>query len=159
MIVIFSTILLTMCTAGASFNIASPSHLLIGCNLSWSSPVQALCASPSDYDSTANDDLLDVSGEETVLRINFSFDSNYGSSALAAVQTYTKSFPFAAVLPVQPLTYLPGESSIAFLEFHMNHSHFSREIFPLFSPLFTPNRKNDRWKSSCASFISKEADF
>lgn len=112
MIVILSTILLNMCTTGASFNIAPPSHLLIGCNLSGSSSlVQALRASPSDSDSSANDDdLLDVSGEETVLRINFSFDYNNGSSALAAVQTYTKSFPFAAVLPVQPLTYLPGES-------------------------------------------------
>eukprot|EP00984_Skeletonema_dohrnii_P023568 scaffold12655_cov157-Skeletonema_dohrnii-CCMP3373.AAC.7 len=51
--------------------------------------------------------------DETLLRINFSvvqgagiFES-YANKALESVRSYTKSFPFAAVLPVQPLTYLP----------------------------------------------------
>lgn len=51
--------------------------------------------------------------DETLLRINFSvvqgagmFES-YANNALESVRSYTKSFPFAAVLPVQPLTYLP----------------------------------------------------
>ena len=45
--------------------------------------------------------------DETLLRINFSYENGDDSTALDAVRTYTKSFPFAAVLPVQPLTYLP----------------------------------------------------
>jgi len=67
--------------------------------------------------SDDNNDKLDVFNEkldETILRINFSYEYNKdddddkgGSSALSAVQDYTRSFPFAAVLPVQPLTYLP----------------------------------------------------
>jgi len=51
----------------------------------------------SDFD-VDQDDL-----EETVLRVNFSYeyddDDEKGSFALAAVQKYAKSFPFAAVLP------------------------------------------------------------
>lgn len=55
--------------------------------------------------------------DETLLRINFSvvqgagiFES-YANNALEAVRSYTQSFPFAAVLPVQPLTYLPIQMS------------------------------------------------
>jgi len=70
----------------------------------WSSPdSSASDGAESEFDVSADD--LD----ETVLRINFSFDDEKGSSALAALQKFTQSFPFAAVLPVQPLTYLPGE--------------------------------------------------
>jgi hypothetical protein len=42
-----------------------------------------------------------------LLQINFSVPNDAGSLSLAAVNKYTQSFPFAAVLPVQPLTYLP----------------------------------------------------
>lgn len=51
------------------------------------------------------------------LQINFSCpssssdDGNNGRLALAAVRKYTQSFPFAAVLPVQPLTYMPVNTS------------------------------------------------
>ena len=62
----------------------------------------------SSEESVAFDSL-----DETLLRINFSvvqgaglFES-YANNALEAVRSYTQSFPFAAVLPVQPLTYLP----------------------------------------------------
>ena len=55
--------------------------------------------------------------DETLLRINFSvvqgagiFES-YANNALEAVRSYTQSFPFAAVLPVQPMTYLPIQMS------------------------------------------------
>ena len=65
--------------------------------------------------SDDNNDKYDIFNEkldETILRINFSYeynneDEDNGSSALSAVQEYTRSFPFAAILPVQPLTYLP----------------------------------------------------
>lgn len=106
----FSLTLFLTIWNGTSFDFAGTSHRIIRCSQSISiSPLVPVLRASSSSDSAANDDLLDISGEETLLRINFSFDSNNGSSALAAVQTYTKSFPFAAVLPVQPLTYLPGE--------------------------------------------------
>ena len=66
--------------------------------------------------SDDNNDTFGVFNEEldeTILRINFSYqhnsdeDDDKGSAALSAIQDYTRSFPFAAVLPVQPLTYLP----------------------------------------------------
>jgi hypothetical protein len=44
--------------------------------------------------------------EETLLRINLSIIS-HSEDALVRVQKYTQGFPFAAVLPVQPLQYLP----------------------------------------------------
>lgn len=44
--------------------------------------------------------------EETLLRINLVVLS-YSEDALVRVQKYTQAFPFAAVLPVQPLQYLP----------------------------------------------------
>mmetsp|Transcript_22477 Transcript_22477/g.45143 ORF Transcript_22477/g.45143 Transcript_22477/m.45143 type:complete len:159 (+) Transcript_22477:370-846(+) len=45
-------------------------------------------------------------------RINFSFsEESSGDRALEAIREYTKSFPFAAILPVQPLTYLPVQTT------------------------------------------------
>ena len=100
-----------------------------------SPPMPALRTSPSD--SSASDDLLDITGEETILRINFSFDSHNGTSALAAVRMYTKSFPFAAVLPVQPLTYIPGKR--VFQEFLVNYYHFSSRVNLCILPIiYTP---------------------
>ncbi len=72
-----------------------------------------MTAAMSSSDSPDDDGSLsefDAPREETLLRVNFSFDDDVGGgSALAAVQRYTRTFPFAACLPVQPLTYLPGE--------------------------------------------------
>lgn len=46
--------------------------------------------------------------EETLLRLRLSLKPNISmDEALNKVQAYTQSFPFAAVLPVQPLQYLP----------------------------------------------------
>jgi hypothetical protein len=63
---------------------------------------------------------LDMEEEETLLKINLSLadDTVDPEVALAQVQKYTQSFPFAAVLPVQPLQYLPtveGGVDILFL--------------------------------------------
>ena len=44
--------------------------------------------------------------EETLLRINLAVIKS-SDDALTRVQKYTQGFPFAAVLPVQPLQYLP----------------------------------------------------
>lgn len=50
----------------------------------------------------------DYSQEETLLCIDLSVRSGVEvDDALAAVSRYCQSFPFAAVLPVQPLQYLP----------------------------------------------------
>ena len=71
--------------------------------------------------SASHDDMTEMNefeacGNEagdTILQIHFSFPPDVVEEtpnelkALEAVRTYTKSFPFAAVLPVQPLTYLP----------------------------------------------------
>ena len=72
----------------------------------------SLAASTSDSDDSDRFDVCEDDVDETVLRINFRYeqddgDDEKGNLALAAIQDYTRSFPFAAVLPVQPLTYLP----------------------------------------------------
>lgn len=50
----------------------------------------------------------DDQDEETLLRIRLKVKPGVSADdALTKVQRYTQSFPFAAVLPVQPLQYLP----------------------------------------------------
>ena len=70
--------------------------------------------SSSSSSDSSSDDVgsfeFDASNAETLLRINFSFNDDAdddGRLALSAVQQYCQTFPFAAVLPVQPLTYIP----------------------------------------------------
>ncbi len=131
MIGLVSTLCLSICSAGVSFQFqyyASPTlRTTVWYNQHRQLPIPPLRSSASD--APDNDDLLDLSGEETILRINFSFDSDNGNSALAAVQTYTKSFPFAAVLPVQPLTYLPGEHRGSGNLCEENCTIVSREVY------------------------------
>ena len=46
--------------------------------------------------------------EETLLRLRLVVQDGVDvDQALAAVQSYTQSFPFAIILPVQPMQYLP----------------------------------------------------
>jgi hypothetical protein len=47
--------------------------------------------------------------EETLLQIHCSTTNREVDSVLPEIQKYIQSFPFAAVLPVQPLQYLPTE--------------------------------------------------
>eukprot|EP00537_Pseudo-nitzschia_pungens_P016990 CAMPEP_0172400108 /NCGR_PEP_ID=MMETSP1061-20121228/44234_1 /TAXON_ID=37318 /ORGANISM="Pseudo-nitzschia pungens, Strain cf. pungens" /LENGTH=203 /DNA_ID=CAMNT_0013133229 /DNA_START=86 /DNA_END=697 /DNA_ORIENTATION=- len=48
--------------------------------------------------------------EEILLRMNLGINTGADpDSCLEAVREYAKSFPFAAVLPVQPLTYVPSD--------------------------------------------------
>lgn len=47
--------------------------------------------------------------EETLLKIHCSTTNREVDSVLPEIQKYIQSFPFAAVLPVQPLQYLPTE--------------------------------------------------
>jgi hypothetical protein len=53
-------------------------------------------------------ELPDYDKEEILLKINLALHPGVSTQdALQSVATYSQSFPFAAVLPVQPLTYLP----------------------------------------------------
>jgi hypothetical protein len=77
--------------------------------------------SPNASSSSNNNNHHDYSTEEILLCLHLEVLSDSGVSvadALAQVQAYTQSFPFAAVLPVQPLSYLPtatGGVNIKFL--------------------------------------------
>ena len=52
--------------------------------------------------------MTDYSQEETLMCIALSVNPDVGfEDAVARVSRYCQSFPFAAVLPVQPLHYLP----------------------------------------------------
>lgn len=66
--------------------------------------------SASDDQTEGVFDTFDDELDEVLLRVNFSHEAASDDDALDAVRQYTKSFPFAAVLPVQPLTYLPVRS-------------------------------------------------
>lgn len=62
-------------------------------------------SSPDDADHT-----VDYSREETLLKIRLSVQEGVDSGeALDKVAKYAQSFPFAAVLPVQPLMYIPND--------------------------------------------------
>jgi len=56
---------------------------------------------------------IDYSNEETLLCVHLSLKSNVSlEQALESVASYSQSFPFAAVLPVQPLMYLPADDGV-----------------------------------------------
>jgi hypothetical protein len=55
----------------------------------------------------------DFSEEETLLCVHLSLQPNCSQEqAVEAVAKYSQSFPFAVVLPVQPLMYLPTEDGV-----------------------------------------------
>ena len=60
-----------------------------------------------------------MTDEETLLKLHLTVLDNVDPGmAMAVVQKYTQSFPFSAILPVQPLQYLPthdGGVDILFL--------------------------------------------
>ena len=65
-----------------------------------------LLASPEDK----TESLADFAEEETLLRMKFSINSAVDmEEALKRVQKYSQSFPFAVVLPVQPMQYIPTD--------------------------------------------------
>ena len=103
---------------------------IICCTTAFQSPQQSLTHRRSSelWSDDSSDDRFDVFQDkldETVLRINFSYGDN-GNLALSAIQNYTRSFPFVAVLPVQPLTYLPGMNHIILCCSHnVTHTNIS----------------------------------
>jgi len=66
------------------------------------------CTFLRQTDSSSFETPLDMASEETLLKIHMEIQEGKDSQiALEKVTFYTQTFPFAAVLPVQPLQYLP----------------------------------------------------
>ena len=62
------------------------------------------------HESSSSTTQPDYEVEETLLKMNLSVQPGVSlDNALATVSKYCQSFPFAAVLPVQPLQYLPTD--------------------------------------------------
>ena len=77
------------------------------------------CASSEKSDAGDDSDGTDYDTEETLLQIHLSpLPGVAFEDALSKISKYTRSFPFAVVLPVQPLQYMPtsdGGVDIRFL--------------------------------------------
>jgi hypothetical protein len=76
----------------------------------------ATTSSALDASSNDDDDVLqqpDYETEETLLKVNLAvLPTTSLDEAREAVAKYCQSFPFAAVLPVQPLQYLPTDDGV-----------------------------------------------
>ena len=83
----------------------------------WRSNIIILSSMKDDNDDgTQNNDIdnsnEDEEEEEIILRMNLSvLDSNSSESTMEKIIKYIQSFPFSAVLPVQPLTYVPSDDN------------------------------------------------
>lgn len=66
---------------------------------------QQLFSSPGD--ATQN-----LDNEETLMNVHVSITDGEKEKARIELAKYLRAFPFAAVLPVQPLQYLPTESGV-----------------------------------------------
>lgn len=65
------------------------------------------------FQSTDDASEPDFANEETLLKIHLKVPPSVEPrSALEAVSRYSQSFPFAAVLPVQPLMYVPAGDGV-----------------------------------------------
>jgi hypothetical protein len=75
--------------------------------------------SANDDDTVENNDIFDDwDQEETLLAMNLSpLPEKTVEQCLQRISDYTQSFPFAAVLPVQPLQYLPNSDGGVELKF------------------------------------------
>lgn len=66
----------------------------------------SLCSSKNNDNTTSGSNL----GEEILLKVSLSIKGNNDvDDVVHIIQQYLTSFPFSAVLPVQPLTYVPRE--------------------------------------------------
>lgn len=104
--------LVTTATSLLSLSHQAPSKVINECSkhlLSF-----ALYASEEPADPSSDDDpgeMMAKSEDEILLRLNLQvLESADSERAFAAVSKYCQSFPFAVVLPVQPLQYLPTPS-------------------------------------------------
>jgi len=72
-----------------------------------------LLTTPSPSSSFPDNDTHKYIDEETLLCIHFDIAPTVSTQdALECLQVFTRSFPFAAVLPVQPLMYVPTNDGV-----------------------------------------------
>ena len=63
--------------------------------------------------ASGDDEMATDEPEEVLLRMNLSINAGIDpDAAIKATRDFAKGFPFAAVLPVQPLTYLPSNTGV-----------------------------------------------
>ena len=63
--------------------------------------------------ASGDDEMATDEAEEVLLRMNLSINAGIDpDAAIKATRDFAKGFPFAAVLPVQPLTYLPSPTGV-----------------------------------------------
>ena len=63
----------------------------------------------------SNNELETVNNRELLLQLHISINhdnSNNAVDIMEKIRTYLRSFPFAAILPVQPLTYVPSDNGV-----------------------------------------------
>mmetsp|Transcript_3336 Transcript_3336/g.7659 ORF Transcript_3336/g.7659 Transcript_3336/m.7659 type:complete len:227 (-) Transcript_3336:95-775(-) len=89
-------------TSNAVFSVPGQPHL-----------VGSACLRSSSNPDSESDSAQDTSPEETLLRMNLSINAAADpDAAIEAVRAYVRSFPFAAILPVQPLQYVPSDDGL-----------------------------------------------
>ena len=67
----------------------------------------------SSGSGSGDEELATDEPEEVLLRMNLSINAGIDpDAAIDALKDYGRGFPFAAVLPVQPLTYLPSPKGV-----------------------------------------------
>jgi hypothetical protein len=101
------------CLYSSAFSISPP--FVTSCRVQpFMLPLSAASSSndePEESQSSSSGnqmELPDYENEEILLKINLAMLPGVSTrDALQSVATYSQAFPFAAVLPVQPLTYLP----------------------------------------------------
>ena len=63
--------------------------------------------------ASGDDEMTTDEPEEVLSRMNLSINAGIDpDAAIKATKEYARGFPFAAVLPVQPLTYLPSPAGV-----------------------------------------------
>jgi hypothetical protein len=91
-------IILIISSVGESYTLSLSSHLL--------KPIHKGSSSTRLFSSSCDDGNDQI--EETLMQISLSINEGYNTDdVISVVQQYLSSFPFSAVLPVQPLTYTP----------------------------------------------------
>lgn len=65
------------------------------------------------YSINNKDEEIKKVDEEILMKVSFSVQEDFTpEKAIPIIQKYISSFPFSAVLPVQPLTYTPNEDDL-----------------------------------------------
>eukprot|EP00532_Pseudo-nitzschia_australis_P003076 CAMPEP_0168184576 /NCGR_PEP_ID=MMETSP0139_2-20121125/13320_1 /TAXON_ID=44445 /ORGANISM="Pseudo-nitzschia australis, Strain 10249 10 AB" /LENGTH=223 /DNA_ID=CAMNT_0008106221 /DNA_START=169 /DNA_END=840 /DNA_ORIENTATION=+ len=105
--------LLLSCVVGFARSFVPPLRFLLN-NRVRVTAASGVGPRPHELQSTPQqrDTVGDNDDDETEVLLRMNLGINTGAdpdSSLEAVRRFARSFPFAAVLPVQPLTYIPSE--------------------------------------------------